>query len=129
MSSLTPPSYTTTNWPAYNDALKRRGSLTILFDAEMCWGAEPTGKRGRQPTYSVVAVQTCLTMKLLFRMALKQTTGFVESLLRLVGLDWTVPDFSTLFAPQEDPRREQPLSWLAGPVAPLSRQHRHQSRG
>jgi len=29
-------------------------------------------------------------------MALRQTTGFVESLLQLVGLDWTVPDFSTL---------------------------------
>ena len=32
----------------------------------------------------------------LFGMALRQTTGFVESLLRLVGLDWAVPDFSTL---------------------------------
>ncbi len=29
-------------------------------------------------------------------MALRQTTGFVESLLRLVRLDWDVPDFSTL---------------------------------
>jgi hypothetical protein len=29
-------------------------------------------------------------------MPLRQTTGFVESLLRLVGLDWRVPDFSTL---------------------------------
>ncbi len=29
-------------------------------------------------------------------MALRQTTDFVESLLRLVGLDWSVPDFSTL---------------------------------
>ncbi|OLS50437.1 IS5 family transposase, partial [Rhodovulum sulfidophilum] len=29
-------------------------------------------------------------------MALRQRTGFVESLLQLVGLDWTVPDFSTL---------------------------------
>ena len=35
-------------------------------------------------------------MKVLFGMALRQTTGFVESLLRLVGLDWTVPVFSTL---------------------------------
>ncbi len=35
-------------------------------------------------------------MKVLFGMALRQTTGFVESLLRLVGLDWSVPDFSTL---------------------------------
>ena len=29
-------------------------------------------------------------------MTTRQTTGFVESLLRLVGLDWTVLDFSTL---------------------------------
>ncbi len=35
-------------------------------------------------------------MKVLFWMALRQTTGFAESLLRLVGLDWTVPDLSTL---------------------------------
>ena len=35
-------------------------------------------------------------MKVLFGLALRQTTGFVESLLRLVGLDWDVPDFSTL---------------------------------
>jgi hypothetical protein len=35
-------------------------------------------------------------MKVLFGMALRQTTGVLESLLRLVGLDWTVPDFNTL---------------------------------
>ena len=35
-------------------------------------------------------------MKVFFGMALRQTTGFVESLLELSGLDWTVPDFSTL---------------------------------
>jgi hypothetical protein len=62
----------------------------------MTWDAAPTGKLGRQQTYSDTAIQTCLTMKVLFGKALRQTTGFVESLLRLVGLDWTVPDFSTL---------------------------------
>lgn len=35
-------------------------------------------------------------MKVLFGLPLRQTTGFVESLLDLVGLDWLVPDFSTL---------------------------------
>lgn len=60
------------------------------------WGREPTGKSGRRPDYSDGTIQTCLTMKALFGMALRQTTGFVESLLRLVGLDWTVPDFGTL---------------------------------
>jgi len=37
-----------------------------------------------------------LTMKVLFEMPLRQMTGFVQSLLRLMGLDWLVPDFSTL---------------------------------
>jgi hypothetical protein len=35
-------------------------------------------------------------MKVLLGMALRHTIGFVESLLRLIGLHWTVPDFSTL---------------------------------
>jgi hypothetical protein len=96
MSRPTSPTYRTRNWPAYNDALKRRGSLTIWFDPEMSWDAAPTGRRGRQQTYSDAAIQMCLSMKVLFGMALRQTTGFVESLLRLVGLDWSVPDFSTL---------------------------------
>lgn len=119
MSRPTPPTYKTTNWPAYNDALKRRGSLTIWFDPEMCWDAAPTGKRGRQPTYSDAAVQTCLTMKVLFGMALRQTTGFVDSLLRLVGLDGT--GFQHAIAPSEDPRREHSLSRLAGSPAPVDR--------
>jgi hypothetical protein len=34
-------------------------------------------------------------MKMLFGMALRKTTGFIESLMRLIGLDWAVPDFST----------------------------------
>jgi hypothetical protein len=62
----------------------------------MTWDAAPTGKCGRQPDYSDAAIQSCLTMKVVFGMALRQTTGCVESLLRLIGLDWAVPDFSTL---------------------------------
>ena len=108
------------------NALKRRGSRAIhwpvgdclqspqgWFDPGMAWAALPTGKRGRQSVYSgeedqktvrgtvfpTNAVQTCLTMKVLFGMALRQTTGFTESLLRLIGLDWDVPDFSTLNRP------------------------------
>jgi len=110
------PTYKTTNWPVYNDALKRRGSLTIWFDPEMCWDAVPTGKRGRQPTYSDAAVQTCLTMKVLFGMALRQTTGFVDSLLRLVGLDWTVPDFSTLSRRQKTLAVNIPYRGSQGPL-------------
>jgi hypothetical protein len=96
MSSWAPTKYKTTNWSAYNEALKRRGSLMICFDPEMECRPPPTGRRGRQPSSSDAAIQTCLTMKVLFGMPLRQTTGFVQSLLQLVGLDWAEPDFSTL---------------------------------
>ena len=87
MSRHTSPAYKTRNWPAYNEALKRRDSLRIWFDPDMTWDAAPTGRRGRHQTYSDAAIQTCLLMKVLFGMALRQTAGFVESLLKLVGLD------------------------------------------
>lgn len=96
MSKPRPVTYRTTNWPSYNAALKKRGSLTVWFDRAMTWEDRPTGRRGRRQSYSDPAIQTCLTMKVLFGMALRQATGFVESLLHLVGLDWSVPDFSTL---------------------------------
>lgn len=116
MSGPTPPTYKTRNWPAYNKALKRRGSLTIWFDPTMTWAAAPTGKRGRQPDYSDAAIQTCLTMKVLFGMALRQTTGFVESLLRLTGLDWAVPDFSTLSRRQKTLKVNIPYRGSQGPL-------------
>ena len=116
MSKPNTPSYKTLNWPDYNKALKRRGSLTIWFDPGMAWAAKPTGKRGRQPLYSDAAVQTCLTMKVLFGMALRQTTGFVESLLRLIGLDWDVPDFSTLSRRQKTLAVNIPHRGSQGPL-------------
>lgn len=54
------------------------------------------GKRGRQQQFSDAAVQTCLSLNVLFGMLLRQMTGWVQSLLRLVGLDCVVPDNSTL---------------------------------
>lgn len=96
MSKPKPLKYRTTNGREYNDALKRRGSLTVWFDPEMEWLAEATGKRGRQPVFSDGAIQTCLMLKALFGLPLRQVTGLVASLLTLAGLDWPVPDFSTL---------------------------------
>ncbi len=78
--------------------------------------ATPTVKRGRQPDYSDAAIQTCLTMKVLFGMALRQTTGFVESLVRLTGLDWAVPDFSTLSRRQKTLKVNIPYRGSDGPL-------------
>ena len=116
MSSWAPTKYKTTNWSAYNDSLKRRGSLSIWFDPEMVWTPPPSGKRGRQLRFSDAAIQTCLTLKVLFGMPLRQTTGFVQSLLRLVGLDWAVPDFSTLCRRQKTLNVRLPYRGGTGPL-------------
>jgi hypothetical protein len=55
-------------------------------------------------------------MKVLFGMALRQTTGFVESLLRLADLDWTVPDFSTLSRRQKTLAVNIPYRGSKGPL-------------
>lgn len=62
----------------------------------MVWHAEKSCKRGRPETFPDAAIQTCLTLKVLFGLPLRQTVGSVESLIRLAGLDWPVPDYSTL---------------------------------
>ena len=67
-----PPTYKTRNWRAFNEALKPRGWLTIWFDPAMIREAVPTVRRGRQPDDSDAAIQTCLTMKVLLGMALRQ---------------------------------------------------------
>ena len=62
------------------------------------------------------AAQACLTLKVLFGMPLRQTTGFVENLLKLVGLDWTVPDFSTLCRRQKALNVKLPYRGSKGPL-------------
>ena len=70
--------YRTTNWREYNAALKARGSLLVWLDRDMTWVAPTTGKRGRSPTFTDAAIQFCLTVKALFGLPLRQTSGMVE---------------------------------------------------
>ncbi|QPM91972.1 IS5 family transposase ISPko1 [Pseudooceanicola algae] len=82
----------------------------------MTWVAAPTGRRGHQPTYSDAAIQTCLAMKVLFGMALRQATGGVESPLRLVGLYWAAPDLGTLSRCQKTLAVNVPYRGFNGPL-------------
>ena len=96
MTKPAPAKYQTANWKACNAALKARGSLTIWLDRDMGWHGAPSGNRRRTPTFSDAAIQFCLTIKCLFNLALRQTVGMVQSLLRLAGLNRPTPDFSTV---------------------------------
>src|SRR6478672_11345259 len=87
-----------TNWAEYDAALRQRGSLTVWFTeaAIAAWHAEPRTTPGGQPHYSSLAITTALTLKAVFRLALRQTEGLIGSVLQLLGLDLPVPDHSTL---------------------------------
>jgi hypothetical protein len=87
-----------TNWAAYDAALRRRGSLTVWFTeaAVAAWRAEPRTTPGGQPHYSALAIATALTLRAVFRLALRQTEGLIGSILHLLGLDLAVPDHTTL---------------------------------
>lgn len=96
MTKPMPARYHTINWSAYSAALRKRGSLLIWLDQEMTWLAPHEGGPGRPPVFSEGAIQFCLSIKVLFKLPLRQTAGVVASLLRMAGLDWPVPDYSTL---------------------------------
>src|SRR5215213_5401731 len=87
-----------TNWAAYDAALRQRGSLTVWFTeaAIAAWRAEPRTTPGGQPCYSALAITTALTVRAVFRLALRQTEGLIGSVLQLLDLDLPVPDHSTL---------------------------------
>ncbi|MFV5515300.1 IS5 family transposase [Acinetobacter gerneri] len=73
-----------------------RGNIAIWFDPKTQWYVQSQGKHGRNQTYSDTAIQCCLMIKSLFRLSLRMVTGFVQSLIKLCGLNWTAPDYSTL---------------------------------
>ena len=68
-----------TNWPEYEASLRQRGSLTVWFtdEAIAAWAAEPRTTRGGQPWYSPLAILTALTLRAVFRLALRQTEGLI----------------------------------------------------
>ncbi len=58
-------------------------------------GRSHTG-RGGQPRYSSLAIVLDLTLRAVFRLALRQIEGLIVSILQLLGLDLAVLDHSTL---------------------------------
>ena len=96
------PKYTTKyrvgSWPAYDRALIQRGDVTLWLAPEAIarWETAGVGTRGGQLQYSDVAIETALTIRLLFHLPLRQTEGFLRSIFGMLGLDLSAPDRTTL---------------------------------
>ena len=102
MKSRVHPTYKTKyhvqNWAAYDRALVCRGDITIWLSpaALAAWEPDGAGTRGAQRKYSDLAIESALTLRLLFHLPLRQTEGFLTSLFVLMGLDLRSPDHTTL---------------------------------
>jgi len=72
--------------------------LTVWFteEAVASWRAEPRTTAGGQSWYSPLAILTALTLRAVFRLALRQTEGLIGSIIHLLGLTLAVPDHMTL---------------------------------
>jgi Transposase DDE domain len=90
--------YRVKNWREYEQSLRDRGAITLWITPEAisAWRAPMTGKRGAQPIYADIAIETALALRLLFHLPLRQTEGFLGSVLRLMGLTLPCPDHTTL---------------------------------
>src|SRR5689334_16292738 len=80
--------YRVRNWRDDEAGLRRRGSLTIWFtqDAVEAWQAAARTTPGRPARYSALAIETSLTLRVVFDLALRQTEGLVGSILKRMGL-------------------------------------------
>ena len=113
-----------TNWPQYDAAQCQRGSLTVWFTeaAIAAWRAEPRSTPGGQAHYSALAIITALTLRAVFRLALRQIEGLIGSIICLLGLDLAVQDHSTLSRRAETLELPRPRSGTQ--PAHLLRAHR-----
>ena len=90
--------YRVNNWEEYDRALVQRGDITLWIseDAIGSWKPAPTGRRGAQRKFSDHAIETALTLRLVFNLPLRQAEGFLRSVLSLMALDLKAPDHTTL---------------------------------
>jgi hypothetical protein len=87
-----------TNWREYDASLRNRGSLIIWFApaAIAGWKAQPRTTPGGQRHYSDLAIETALTLRAVFRLALRQSEGLIGSIMKMLEIDLPVPDHTTL---------------------------------
>ena len=98
-NKTTKPQYRIRNWSQYNAALARRGSLTLWVDQAaidqwLC--SSPPTRRGRALKYADLAIQTCLLLREVFHLPLRQTQGLARSLFHLLKVDLPAPNYSLL---------------------------------
>lgn len=91
--------YQVTNWSAYNKSLVNRGDITFWFCEEVLanWEHQNKGfKVGRPFVYSDTAIEVLLMLRELFQLPYRQTEGFGRALVKLMGAEVAIPNYTSL---------------------------------
>jgi hypothetical protein len=92
--------YRVGNWAEYNASLKRRGDIEVWLAQEVIdsWYINDRiyDGSGTPNLYSDAAILACHDLRKVFKLALRQTQGFIDSIFRMQELDIKCPDSSTL---------------------------------
>jgi hypothetical protein len=92
--------YKVTNWSEYTAALRSRGAIDVWlsedaisqwYEKDMAYDGTGTPKR-----FSDFAITTCHEIRQVYRLPLRQTQGFIDSIFRLLDVPLVCPDFSCL---------------------------------
>ncbi len=110
--------YQVKNWSEYETSLRNRGDITIWISktAITTWMSLSNRKRGAQKRYSDLAIETALSLRLLFHLPLRQTEGFLRSILKLMNLNLPCPDHSTLSRRNQSLNISKQLDNIQDPV-------------
>lgn len=116
--------YNQRDWKSYEKGLRDSGDITIWLseDAISAWNSPVSTQRtrGRQRQYSDLAIETALTLGLVYHKRLRQTEGFMRSIVRLLGLDLCIPDHTTLSRRSQSIVRSEESSSQAKIKSPLT---------
>ncbi|MEQ8849184.1 IS5 family transposase [Botrimarina sp.] len=91
--------YRVKSWSKYNESLLCRGDITLWFSDEVidAWEHDNAEERAGHPfVYSVLAIETLLLVRELFRLSYRQTEGFGRALAKLMNADVPIPDYTSL---------------------------------
>jgi len=92
--------YKINNWSEYNDALRCRGNIEIWMsdDAIEKWYEKDRvyDGTGTPKKFSDFAIITCHEIRQVYKLPLRQSQGFINSLFKLKQLSLVCPDYSCL---------------------------------
>lgn len=86
------------NWSQYNQKLKKIARIEFFISEEAIenWVYQGTRKAGGKILYSDHVIEMCLIIREYYKLAYRQTQGFIESVLHYMGIELDTPDYTTM---------------------------------